>query len=305
MLSVAGLGRLGRSRLPTLSQSASAHGALDYYTPEPRKAPGGVYQPEGRPEDAWQLPVRKEFARTEQMVAAYEARSKPEGQALMNDQFPHPHSLEGNFMHFQNIQDARFPDWATEPLRNAETSNPHQHRAVNHALGYKFRQSITLTGLMIIPLYLVKNVFWSFISAKYPTREKFVRGVSEVDTSKVEQGHKGILATWRGKPVFIRHRSAKQVEKERAVDHSSLRDPESDEQRAANGRPEWVIMIGICTHLGCLPIAGEGEYGGYYCPCHGSHYDTAGRIRKGPAPLNLEIPEHEWKDENTLVIGKL
>lgn len=103
-----------------------------------------------------------------------------------------------------------------------------------------------------------------------------------------------------GKPVFIRRRTEKEIAKEKAVNISELRDPEPDEKRAPSG--EWLIVIGICTHLGCVPIAGKGDFGGYYCPCHGSHYDASGRIRKGPAPANLEVPEYEFNG-NVVTIG--
>lgn len=106
---------------------------------------------------------------------------------------------------------------------------------------------------------------------------------------------------WRGKPLFVRHRSAEEVENERSVDVSSLRDPEHDADRVQ--QDEWLVLIGVCTHLGCVPIANAGDFGGYYCPCHGSHYDASGRIRKGPAPLNLEVPTHTFTDETMLVVG--
>ena len=92
---------------------------------------------------------------------------------------------------------------------------------------------------------------------------------------------------WRGKPLFVRRRSAEEVDDVRNVDMSSLRDPQADVDRVV--KDDWLVVIGVCTHLGCVPIANSGEFGGYYCPCHGSHYDVSGRIRKGPAPLNLEV----------------
>ena len=92
---------------------------------------------------------------------------------------------------------------------------------------------------------------------------------------------------WRGKPLFIRHRTAAEIEAEVSCDPATLRDPQSDSERVKD--PEWLVILGVCTHLGCVPIANAGEFGGYYCPCHGSHYDASGRIRKGPAPLNLEV----------------
>ena len=92
---------------------------------------------------------------------------------------------------------------------------------------------------------------------------------------------------WRGKPLFIRHRTAQEIENETSIDPATLRDPQHDNERVKD--PEWLVILGVCTHLGCVPIANAGEFGGYYCPCHGSHYDASGRIRKGPAPLNLEV----------------
>merc|ERR1711992_262027 len=104
-----------------------------------------------------------------------------------------------------------------------------------------------------------------------------------------------------GKPLFIRHRTPEEIEAETSVDVATLRDPEHDTERVKN--PEWLVIIGVCTHLGCVPIANAGEFGGYYCPCHGSHYDASGRIRKGPAPLNLEVPYYEFPEEGLLVVG--
>ena len=100
--------------------------------------------------------------------------------------------------------------------------------------------------------------------------------------------------------MFVRHRTAEEIARERAIDVNQLRDPQSDEERCPTGK--WLIVLGICTHLGCVPIANQGDYYGYYCPCHGSHYDASGRVRKGPAPLNLEIPEHVF-DGDTLTVG--
>ena len=112
---------------------------------------------------------------------------------------------------------------------------------------------------------------------------------------------KNMVFKWRGKPLFVRHRSDEEVDRERNVEVSSLRDPEHDVDRVQQDK--WLVLIGVCTHLGCVPIANAGDFGGYYCPCHGSHYDGSGRIRKGPAPLNLEVPTHSFLDESTLVVG--
>lgn len=109
----------------------------------------------------------------------------------------------------------------------------------------------------------------------------------EVDLNTIPEG-KNVIIKWRGKPVFIRHRTEAEIEEANTVSVQSLRDPEADADRVK--RPEWLVMLGVCTHLGCVPIGEAGDYGGWFCPCHGSHYDISGRIRKGPAPLNLEIP---------------
>jgi len=123
----------------------------------------------------------------------------------------------------------------------------------------------------------------------------------EIDLNSIPVGGTKTFE-WRGKPIFVRHRSPEEVEKLRSVDVASLRHPESDEERTK--RPEWSVVIGVCTHLGCVPIHGAGDYGAYLCPCHGSHYDGSGRIRKGPAPLNLNVPEYNFKTDDLVVVGK-
>ncbi|RDL39950.1 Cytochrome b-c1 complex subunit Rieske, mitochondrial [Venustampulla echinocandica] len=122
----------------------------------------------------------------------------------------------------------------------------------------------------------------------------------EVDLSAIPEG-KNVLIKWRGKPVFIRHRTQDEIKQAESVKLEILRDPQADSDRVK--KPEWLIMVGVCTHLGCVPIGEAGDYGGWFCPCHGSHYDISGRIRKGPAPLNLEIPEYDFPEEQSLVIG--
>lgn len=122
----------------------------------------------------------------------------------------------------------------------------------------------------------------------------------EINLADIPEG-KSCVFQWRGKPLFVRHRTAEQIASEKAVDPTTLRDQQHDDDRVQ--RDEWLVILGICTHLGCVPVANLGEFnGGYYCPCHGSHYDASGRIRKGPAPLNLEIPEHSFNDD-VLVVG--
>ena len=121
---------------------------------------------------------------------------------------------------------------------------------------------------------------------------------AEFDTSAIAEGTT-LTVKWRGKPVFIRHRTDAEVANEASVDMSSLRDQQADSERTQ--REKWLIVLGICTHLGCVPISGAGNYGGWFCLCHGSHYDVSGRIRKGPAPSNLEIPPYKFDGEKLIV----
>lgn len=122
----------------------------------------------------------------------------------------------------------------------------------------------------------------------------------EVDLSGLEEGST-ITVKWRGKPVFIKHRSEDDIATQVAVPLSDLPDPQADVDRAVN--PKYLVLVGICTHLGCVPLAGAGNYQGWFCPCHGSHYDGSGRIREGPAPYNLEVPEYKFMDDKKIVIG--
>jgi ubiquinol-cytochrome c reductase iron-sulfur subunit len=110
-----------------------------------------------------------------------------------------------------------------------------------------------------------------------------------------------VTVKWRGKPVFVRHRTEADIKLANTVNLGELRDPQPDSARVLN--PTWLIVIGVCTHLGCVPLPGAGDYGGWFCPCHGSHYDISGRIRKGPAPKNLEVPEYKWLDDTKVLIG--
>jgi len=131
---------------------------------------------------------------------------------------------------------------------------------------------------------------WPLIDQMNPDTSVKALASTEVDVSLIEPG-KSITVLWRGKPVFIKRRTQEEIAEARAVKLDDLIDPEKDEDRVKN--PEWLVMLGICTHLGCVPLANKGEYNGWFCPCHGSHYDTSGRIRKGPAPVNMEIPKYE------------
>ncbi len=124
----------------------------------------------------------------------------------------------------------------------------------------------------------------------------------EVDISNIKEGEEKKVM-WRGKPIFIKHRTTEEISSAQNVSLSELKDPEEDSKRIKLGKEKWLVTIGICTHLGCVPIGGQGEYKGWFCPCHGSQYDTSGRIRKGPAPKNLEVPPYEFIGDNLIKIG--
>ncbi|KAK9447557.1 Rieske [2Fe-2S] iron-sulfur domain-containing protein [Limtongia smithiae] len=145
-----------------------------------------------------------------------------------------------------------------------------------------------------------KATVQDFLSNMSASADVLALAKVEVDLSSIPEG-KNVILKWRGKPVFIRHRTEHEIAEARAVNVATLRDPQTDDERVQ--KPEWLVMLGVCTHLGCVPIGESGDFGGWFCPCHGSHYDISGRIRKGPAPLNLEIPEYAFGDDDKLVIG--
>ena len=146
----------------------------------------------------------------------------------------------------------------------------------------------------------VGAVVWPLIDQMNPDASVKALASTEVDISGIERGQ-SLTVLWRGKPVFIRRRTDEEISKAKEVNLKELKHPETDEERAKN--PEWLVMLGVCTHLGCVPLGDKGEYGGWFCPCHGSHYDTSGRIRKGPAPTNMEVPKYEFVNSNTIKIG--
>ena len=162
------------------------------------------------------------------------------------------------------------------------------------------RRDFIFTASYALGAVGVGAAVWPLIDQMNPDASVKALSSTEVNVSEVQRGQ-SITVLWRGKPVFIKRRTEEEIAKARQVDLKELKDPEKDEDRAKN--PEWLVMVGICTHLGCVPLGNKGDYDGWFCPCHGSHYDTSGRIRKGPAPTNLEIPKYEFVDSNTIKIG--
>ena len=148
-------------------------------------------------------------------------------------------------------------------------------------------------------------VAWPLIDQLNPAADTLALANIEVDISKIAVGQ-SITVKWRGKPVFIRHRTADEIVRANATDLDDLRDPQIDTARAE--KPEYLVLVGVCTHLGCVPLGQKtcevrGDYDGWFCPCHGSHYDTSGRIRKGPAPTNLEVPPYNFLSDSVVRIG--
>ena len=187
---------------------------------------------------------------------------------------------------------------------------------------YSYEESPTVADIHAVEptrrdfLYVATGAFaaigagaavWPLIDQMNPDASVLALASIELDIGAVPVGQE-ITVKWRGKPVFVRHRTEAEVAAADAVDITELKDPQTDDQRLMAGpdgklEKQWLILVGICTHLGCVPLAYKGEYDGYFCPCHGSVYDTSGRIRKGPAPTNLEVPPYQFVSDTKIKIG--
>jgi len=146
----------------------------------------------------------------------------------------------------------------------------------------------------------VKNGVFDLLATMAPSADVLALANIEVDLGTIPEGST-VTVKWRGKPLFIRHRTQAEIETAVATPLDELKDMEKDEQRAK--KPEWLVVLGICTHLGCVPLSNQGDYNGWFCPCHGSHYDLSGRIRKGPAPKNLEVPPYSFMSDDKILVG--
>ncbi|CCM00345.1 uncharacterized protein FIBRA_02375 [Fibroporia radiculosa] len=154
-------------------------------------------------------------------------------------------------------------------------------------------------SLGLLSATVAKSTVTEFLATMAASADVLAMAKVEIELASIPEGKNAIIK-WRGKPVFIRHRTQDEVQDARSTNWKSLRDPQSDEDRTK--KPEWLVMLGVCTHLGCVPIGEAGDYGGWFCPCHGSHYDISGRIRKGPAPSNLEVPQYDFDEANGLLV---
>ena len=145
-------------------------------------------------------------------------------------------------------------------------------------------------------------VAWPLIHQMNPSADTLAQSSIEYDVSKVALGQE-VTVLWRKQPLFVRHRTPAEIAAAVRDDNAPMKDPQRDEDRVKPGKSEWLILVGVCTHLGCTPNFGAGEYGGWLCPCHGSQYDTSGRIRKGPAPLNLAVPDYTFLTDTKIKVG--
>uniref|UniRef100_A0A8C5D3U0 Cytochrome b-c1 complex subunit Rieske, mitochondrial n=1 Tax=Gouania willdenowi TaxID=441366 RepID=A0A8C5D3U0_GOUWI len=193
--------------------------------------------------------------------------------------------------------DIKIPDFSE--YRRPEVLDPNKSSQESGDARRAFSYLVTGAST-VVGIYAAKTVVTQFVSSMSASADVLALSKIEVKLSDIPEG-KNMTFKWRGKPLFVRHRTEKEIAAEEAVNLAELRDPQHDKDRVVN--PKWMIVLGVCTHLGCVPIANAGDYGGYYCPCHGSHYDASGRIRKGPAPLNLEVPYYEFPDEETVLVG--
>lgn len=157
-----------------------------------------------------------------------------------------------------------------------------------------------LTGGRFVYASLLRLLILKFVLSMSASKDVLALASLEVDLSSIEPGST-VTVKWRGKPVFIRRRTDEDIQLANTVDLTALRDPQEDAARVKD--PEWLVVVGVCTHLGCIPLPNAGDFGGWFCPCHGSHYDISGRIRKGPAPYNLEVPTYSFIDDGKLLIG--
>jgi ubiquinol-cytochrome c reductase iron-sulfur subunit len=182
-------------------------------------------------------------------------------------------------------------------------ANPDPHASGSPSVeGDPNRRDFIHIAAGVAAVGLVGGLAWPFIDQMNPAGDTLALASIEFDLGKVVEGQQ-VVVKWRGKPLFIRFRTPKEIAAAIKDDHAGLRDPATDESRHKPGKPQYLVLVGTCTHLGCVPTFGGGDYGGWFCPCHGSVYDTAGRIRKGPAPLNLVLPDYVFLSDTKIKVG--
>jgi len=190
------------------------------------------------------------------------------------------------------------PDFT--PFRRESTRDPTRPASSSDASRKLFSYTVGVGATGVATVYASKTFIRDLLAYFGPAADVLAMAKIEVKLGDIPEG-KNLVVKWRGKPLYVRHRTAAEIEQESKVDMTELRDPQLDTDRVK--KPEWLVLVGVCTHLGCVPIAFVGQYRGFFCPCHGSVYDASGRIRQGPAPLNLEVPPYDFLDDNTIVVG--
>ncbi|KAJ3660636.1 hypothetical protein Zmor_005075 [Zophobas morio] len=198
----------------------------------------------------------------------------------------------------QSHTDIQVPDFS--PYRRNSCNNPGTHSSESVDIRRLIPTMVAGTGLTI-GAYALKSEVIRHVVFMAPSADVLALAKIEINLADIPEG-RNMTYKWRGKPLFVKHRSPEDIERERSVDVATLRDPQHDDERVKE--PEWLVLIGVCTHLGCVPISGAGDWpGGFYCPCHGSHFDGAGRVRKGPAPTNLVVPQYTFPSPGKLLVG--
>ena len=172
--------------------------------------------------------------------------------------------------------------------------------------GVRRRDFINIAAVSFAGVGGVATLF-PLVNQMNPSADVLAQATTEVDLSSIQEGQ-SIKAVFRSQPLFVRHLTATEIAEADKVDPSTLRDPQTLTERTVDGKTQWLITMGVCTHLGCVPLGAaegenKGEFGGYFCPCHGSHYDTAARIRKGPAPKNLQVPAYKFTSDTAILVG--
>ena len=189
----------------------------------------------------------------------------------------------------------------------ATTTGTAEPAALSNEEGVRRRDFINIAAVSAAGIGGVATLV-PLIAQMAPSKDVLAESTTELDISAIEPGM-AIKAVFRKQPLFVRNLTMAEIEAAEAVPLDELRDPQTLAERTKEGHGNWLITMGVCTHLGCVPLGtaqGEprGEFGGYFCPCHGSHYDTAARIRKGPAPRNLEVPAYAFTSDTTIVVGQ-
>ena len=201
---------------------------------------------------------------------------------------------------YTNSGNPSFPRTYLESLNHPVCKKIVEYRILSkNRRDFLYLSSITIGGVGVAAF------MWPFLKSMNPAEDTLALGSTEVDLSDISIGQ-SITVKWRGRPVFIRRRTQEEIVEANSVDVASLRDPMEDKDRVQ--QEEWLVLEGVCTHLGCVPLGQKmtdtkGEYNGWFCPCHGSHYDTSGRVRKGPAPDNLPVPPYKFISDTKIIIG--